>query len=391
MKFATTTFAFCVAALLALGMTMLYSASMLDPVRASRSLEASQVGAQFLKMQLIWCGLGLIGCIMAANLDYGRLKKFSWPLLILSIVLLALVLLPQVGIKINGAKRWLGFGHFRFQPSEFAKIALLIFLAYYGEKFRRQMGKFKKGLLIPGLIICIVLILIFLEPDVGNTMLLALVSSFLLLIAGLRLRYFLPPVLLGALALGFFISQDPMRSARIYSWLHLEETKLAKGHQAYQAMIALGNGGWTGLGLGNGRQKLGFIPEHHTDFIFSIIGEELGLIATLGVVFTFVVMVICGFFIASRARDPFGLLLGSGITLMIGIQAFINIGVVTGVLPNKGMPLPFISYGGSNLLMLLCAVGIMLNIARHSVERERIKTSKNPFVEFREISEPQKV
>ncbi|MGI8965338.1 MAG: FtsW/RodA/SpoVE family cell cycle protein, partial [Limisphaerales bacterium] len=279
----------------------------------------------------------------------------------------------------------------RFQPSELAKITLLIFLAYYGEKFRRQMGKFKKGLLIPGLVICFVLILIFLEPDVGNTMLLAVVSSFLLLIAGLRLRYFLPPVLLGALALGFFIAQDPMRSARIYSWLHLEETKLAKGHQAYQAMIALGSGGWTGLGLGNGRQKLGFIPEHHTDFIFSIIGEELGLIATLGVVFTFVVMAICGFFIAARARDPFGLLLGSGITLMIGIQAFINIGVVTGVLPNKGMPLPFISYGGSNLLMLLCAVGIMLNIARHSVERERIKTSKNPFVEFREISETQKV
>jgi cell division protein FtsW len=159
-----------------------------------------------------------------------------------------------------------------------------------------------------------------------------------------------------------------MRSERIYSWLHLEETRRDKGLQAYQAMIALGSGGLTGKGLGDGRQKLGFVPEHHTDFIFSIIGEELGLIATLLVVAAFVVIVFCGVHIAWNASDTFGLLLGSGLTFLIGLQAFVNVGVVTSALPNKGLPLPFISYGGSNLVMMLMSVGLLLSIARHARE-----------------------
>jgi cell division protein FtsW len=157
-----------------------------------------------------------------------------------------------------------------------------------------------------------------------------------------------------------------MRIRRIFSWLYLEENKAGVGYQAYQAMIALGAGGLTGLGLGNGRQKLGFVPEHHTDFIFSIIGEELGLIATLLVVLAFVLIMLCGLVISLNARDTFGLLLGSGITFLIGFQAFINIGVVTSALPNKGLPLPFISYGGSNLLIMLACVGLLLSIARQS-------------------------
>jgi cell division protein FtsW len=157
-----------------------------------------------------------------------------------------------------------------------------------------------------------------------------------------------------------------MRHKRIFSWLYLEESKSGVGYQAYQAMLALGAGGWFGLGLGNGRQKLGFVPEDHTDFIFSIIGEELGLIATLLVIVAFVAIVICGIYIAMNSRDTFGLLLGSGVTFLIGLQAFINIGVVTSALPNKGLPLPFISYGGSNLLMMLASVGLLLSIARKS-------------------------
>jgi cell division protein FtsW len=160
--------------------------------------------------------------------------------------------------------------------------------------------------------------------------------------------------------------RDPMRAKRIFSWLYLEEHKSDVGYQAYQAMLALGAGGWTGLGLGNGRQKLGFVPEHHTDFILSIIGEELGLIATLLVVVAFLAVIICGICIALNSRDTFGLLLGSGISFLIGYQAFINIGVVTSALPNKGLALPFISYGGSNLLMMLTCVGILLSIARQA-------------------------
>jgi cell division protein FtsW len=232
------------------------------------------------------------------------------------------------------------------------------------------MPLWKRGILIPGLLIGLTVGLIFKEPDVGNALVLATVSGVLLLIAGIRLKYFLPPVLAVAVGVGVFIYHNPMRSERIYSWLHLEETKRNKGHQAYEAMVALGSGGLTGKGLGDGRQKLGFVPEHHTDFIFSIIGEELGLVATALVIVAFIAIVFCGTFIAMNARDTFGLLLGAGITFLIGLQAFINIGVVTSALPNKGLPLPFISYGGSNLLAMLASVGLLLNIARQARESD---------------------
>jgi cell division protein FtsW len=169
------------------------------------------------------------------------------------------------------------------------------------------------------------------------------------------------------------------------AWIHPEANKEGVGYQAYQAMIALGSGGLWGLGLGNGRQKLGFVPEHHTDFIFSIIGEELGLIATLCVVALFIGLVFCGVYIARRSNDTFGFLLGAGITFMIGLQAFINMGVVTSLLPNKGMPLPFISYGGSNLLLTLIAVGLLLSVARFAVEPPKRKV--NPFETAHEFAE----
>jgi cell division protein FtsW len=163
-----------------------------------------------------------------------------------------------------------------------------------------------------------------------------------------------------------------MRMKRIFSWWNLEQHKEGVGYQAYQAMIALGSGGWTGLGLGNGRQKLGFVPEDHTDFIFSIIGEELGLAATLLVVLAFVVIAICGIYIALNSRDTFGFLLAAGVTFLISLQAAINIGVVTSALPNKGLPLPFISYGGSNLLAMFTCVGILFSVARHAHMRGKI-------------------
>ena len=361
MKVAVTILVFCVAALLALGMVMLYSSSM------------AQVGAHYLVKQLVGCALGIAMCLTAAVLDYRRLKRFAWPLFALAVILLAMVFLPHIGIRRNGAARWLGYGKTSlFQPSEFAKLALVIMLAWYCERFQRQMPTFRRGMVIPGLFIALVLGLIFKEPDVGNMMLLATVSGVVLLIGGIRMRYFLPPVILGALAVGLFIYYNPMRSERVYSWLHLEETKQAKGLQAYQAMIALGSGGLTGKGLGDGRQKLGYVPEHHTDFIFSIIGEELGLIATLLVVAAFVAIITSGIYIAMNACDTFGFLLGVGTTFLIGLQAFINIGVVTGALPNKGLPLPFISYGGSNLMIMLASVGVLLSIARQAREAEGV-------------------
>jgi cell division protein FtsW len=227
------------------------------------------------------------------------------------------------------------------------------------------MPKWKRGIFIPVLFISVVLGLVFVEPDRGTTILLAAVSGTMLLIAGVRWRFILPPIIASVAALIVSIYLDHMRIKRVLSWLNLEESKSGVGYQAYQAMLALGAGGWSGLGLGSGRQKLGgFVPEHHTDFIYSVIGEELGLVATLLVIVAFIAVVICGLYIASQAPDTFGFLLGSGITFLIGFQAFINIGVVTSALPNKGLPLPFISYGGSNLLMMLTGVGLLLSIAR---------------------------
>jgi cell division protein FtsW len=353
MKTAITILVFCVAGLLALGMVMLYSSSMVE------------AGAHFMIMQLTWCGLGLCGCLAAAAIDYKWLKKIAWPLLAAAIALLMLVLVPHIGLKVGGARRWLGYGGLRFQSSELAKLALIIALAWYGDHFQRQMTTWKRGILIPALFIGVVLGLIFVEPDRGTTILLGVVSGTMLVIAGVRWKYIVPPVCTAFVGLALSLWHDPMRARRIFSWLNLEDSKSDVGYQAYQAMLALGVGGWTGRGLGNSRQKLGFIPEHHTDFILAVIGEELGLIATLLVILAFVAIVVCGIYIALNSRDTFGLLLGSGITFLIGMQAFINIGVVTSALPNKGLPLPFISYGGSNLMIMLIAVGLLLSIARH--------------------------
>jgi cell division protein FtsW len=373
MKVAVTILAFCVTSLLALGLVMLYSSSM------------TQVGAHYLMMQLIWCVFGFILCISAASLDYQLLKKYAWPIFIVAVILLMLVLVPHIGRKINGARRWFDLHGVRFQPSELGKIALIIALAWYGDRFQRRMPTFKWGIVFPVAIIGMILGLIFVEPDRGTTILLAAVSGAMLLLAGVQWKFIIPPVILAIVGLVVSILHDPMRMKRIFSWLDLEQNKDGVGYQAYQAMIALGSGGWNGLGLGNGRQKLGFVPEHHTDFIFSIIGEELGLVATLLVIVAFVVVALCGLYIALHARDTFGTLLATGITLLISLQAAINIGVVTSALPNKGLPLPFISYGGSNLLAMLTCVGILLSVARQatpskvSVSDFVSKSNDNPF------------
>ena len=350
-----------------------------------------QVGPHYLIVQLIWCGLGLVLCIAAAAIDYHLLRKLAWPLIIAAVLLLALVFVPHFGIRRNGANRWLGYGHFSLQPSEFAKLALIILLSWYGERYQRQMGTWKRGILIPGLLIALVLGLIFREPDRGTTILLASVSGVMLLIAGVRWRLILPPVFIALVGLGLSLWHDQMRQKRIFSWLHLEEHKQGVGYQAYQAMLGLGSGGISGLGLGNGRQKLGFLPEHHTDFIFSVIGEELGLMATALILVAFAAVLFCGIYISLRAPDSFGLLLGSGIIFLVGLQAFINIGVVTSALPNKGLPLPFISYGGSNLLIMLTGVGLLLGIARQARapgllhgrtpedEPAALRSHRNPF------------
>ena len=354
MKYASTTLVFIVSALLALGLVMLYSTTMFHR------------GTSFWGAQLLWCLIGIVVCGITAKLDYQLLKKMSLPMLIIAFILLVAVLIPGVGMKINGARRWLQLPGTTFQPSEFAKIALIIALAHYCERKGRKMDSFKYGMLFPSLTIGLFLVLIFLEPDWGSTVLIAAVCGLMLFLAGTKLRYIAIPVITLVPAAVYLLSQNTVRLNRIMSWLDPEGTKQGVGYQAWQSMIALGSGGSTGLGLGNGRQKLGFVPEHQTDFIFSVIGEELGLIATMAVVVAFVLFVFCGAYISLKSSDIFGFLLGSGLTLLVGFQAFINIGVVTSTLPNKGLPLPFISRGGTNLVVMLFCVGVLLSIARFS-------------------------
>ena len=354
MRYATNTLAVCVAGLLALGIVMLYSAGM------------AQTGARYLTMQLVWGGLGIAVCFVAAAVDYRLLKKVAWPLFAITVVMLLLVLIPGVGIMKNGARRWFDLGPMNFQPSELAKITLIIIIAAWAESQARRMREFKYGLLIPGGMIALTLGLVFLEPDFGTTMLMTVVAGIMLLVAGTNWKHIVPPLAAAAGAITIAIMNDPVRLKRIMAFLHPEQHREGVGFQAYQAMLALGSGGSTGLGLGNGRQKLGFVPEHHTDFIFSVIGEELCVVASLAVVIAFMAIVVCGLYIAWNARDRFGMILGTGITVLIGLQAFINIGVVTSALPNKGLPLPFISYGGSSMVMMLGSVGILLSIASYS-------------------------
>ena len=379
MKVAVTTLAFCVTSLLALGLVMLYSSSMVMVDKHTHS----EIGAHMLQMQLLWCVLGFIACVFLASLDYEVLKKFALPVFVGSLFMAALVFVPHLGINLNGAHRWIRLPGATFQPSEIVKIALIVMLAWYGDYSQRKMNTFKRGIIIPGFIIAVALGLIFIEPDRGTTILLAAVSGTMLMIAGVRWLHVIPPVLGAAGALVFSLTHDSMRSGRINAWLHPEAHANGVALQAEQAKIAIGSGGLTGLGLGDGMQKHGFLPEIQSDFIFANIGEELGLVATLLVVLAFLVITICGLFIALRARDQFGCLLAVGITSLISYQAIINIGVVTSLLPNKGLALPFISAGGSSLLAMMMGVGILLSVARQAVPAKisasDFVTNDNPF------------
>ncbi|GIX49926.1 MAG: putative lipid II flippase FtsW [Limisphaera sp.] len=369
MRVAATIVVFCVLMLLMLGLVMLYSSSM------------SQAGSYFLLRQLCWCGVGLALGGWLAWVDYLHWRRWVWVLYGLAVALLILVLVPGIGLKINGARRWLGLGDLRVQPSELAKPVLILTLAWFGDQRARSLATLR-GIWKPGLCVAAVVALVFLEPDVGTAVLLACLAGALLLVGGAPLRWVISAGLCVAVLVGWFVWQDPVRARRLLAWWALEESKLESGFQPYQAMLALGSGGWTGLGLGNGRQKLGFVPEHHTDFIFAIIGEELGLVGTLSVVVLFALLVGAGFWIALRAREPFGMLVATGATVWIGLQAAINMAVVTSLLPNKGLPLPFISYGGSSLLAALCGVGLLLSVARRAQPRSvrRRLGRRNPFL-----------
>ncbi len=347
------------------GVIMVYSASAV--VAGDRFAD----GFHYLKRQGLFVVVGFLLMSFAMFFDYRHLRKVAVPFLLFSIGLLALILFPGMGREINGAVRWFHFGGISFQPSELAKLALIIYMAHSLTKKEQKIKSFKLGFLPYMLVLTTMLLLILMEPDLGSAMVLAAVGILIMIIAGVKLRYLFTIVLMMVPFLYFAIMNVPYRRERILAFLNPWNAPDSYGYQIIQSQIAFEAGGLWGQGLGEGKQKLFYLPEAHTDFVFSIVGEELGFIGVLVVISMFLLLIIQGFRIALNTEDAFGRYLAFGLTVLLGLEAFLNIAVVLGMLPPKGMALPFLSYGGSSLVCSLLAVGILLNISSRSKEAKK--------------------
>lgn len=347
--------------LTSIGILVVFSAS------APGALKTFGTPYYYLERQLIWTFLGLILMAITSRIDYWRYTRGIVPLFGITVVLLLLVLVPHIGIDINGSRRWLGAGPILLQPSELAKLAMVLLFARLFSLHGDRLRDLWKGV-IPHLgLATIVFALVLAEPDLGTTIALSGTFFVMLFVAGARRRHLLG---LGSAALpvlGAAIVVAPYRLERVTAFIDPWKHPLSSGFHTIQGLLALGSGGILGLGLGASRQALGFLPEAYTDFAFAILGEELGLIGTVSVVGLFLLLAWRGYRIAMRSPDLFGSLLATGITTMLALQAGINIGVVTDTLPVTGITLPFISYGGSSLVLSMAGIGILLNISRHTV------------------------
>jgi cell division protein FtsW len=321
----------------------------------------------FIKRQAIWFGVGLVVCIFAALTDYHLWQRTWWLWFAVALVVLALCYVPHIGMRLNGSRRWIGWGPITVQPSELAKVAVIFFLAAWFSRYEKTDRKLLPGFILPLAIISLPAVLVLGEVDLGTTALIGTTAFVVMFIAGASPLWLGAVSLTGLGSLLIVATQISERMGRLSAFLHPQLFKEDAGLQQMQALIAWGSGGMEGLGLGNGRQKMLYLPYAHTDFIFPIVGEELGLRFSLLVVFLFVVIIVCGTMIALHAKDRFGLLLGCGVVSLLALQAAVNIGVTTSLLPNKGLPLPFISYGGSNLVACMFGIGVLLNIYRQGI------------------------
>ncbi|KPV45406.1 stage V sporulation protein E [Alicyclobacillus ferrooxydans] len=347
--------------LLAIGLMMVHSAS------SVLSEQKFNDPFYYAKRQLMWAVLGIVAMILAANYDYHKLRTLAPKLMIAGFLALVLVLIPGVGSNRGGSQAWLGIGSFGIQPSEFAKLALIVFLAHYLADAKDKMDSFWKGFVPPLSMALVAVLLIMLEPDLGQSVVIMGTTIILLFAAGARWRHLSSLFGAGLVAFAGLVAVAPYRMDRIVAFLDPWKYPLDEGYQIIQSLYALGSGGLIGLGLGHSQQKFLYLPEPQTDFVFSILGEELGFLGGATVLALFAVLVWRGFRCAMFARDEFGSLLAAGITGMIAVQVLINVGVVTGSIPATGITLPFISFGGSSLTLMLTGVGILLNISRQSV------------------------
>jgi len=345
--------------LMAFGALMIYSStSVVTPLFAKKKITEFY----YFKRHLFTMILGSLALLITYRLKPSFLKKISVPLLVFSFVLLLLVFLPYVGVTAGGARRWIRLWPTTFQPSELVKLAMVIFLAKYmsaAEYSTEHFSSFAK----PVMVMAIFQVVFLKQPDFGATMSLALLTFGMLFISGMRLRY-LASVLLLATPLIYKLLMEPYRLRRITSFLDPWKDPQGSGFQLIQSFISIGSGGITGLGLGESKQKLSFLPASHTDFIFCLVGEELGLIGATLVIALFLMLFLRGITVANRSRNNFQYYLAYGLTMMISIQVLINFAVVTGMVPTKGLPLPFMSYGGSALLVNMAAIGLLLRISK---------------------------
>jgi cell division protein FtsW len=344
----------CVLSLSILGITVLFSASV--------SLKSDPYF--YLTKQVFWFVLATAACLGVSRLNLEDARRHVWVFAGICVVGLLLVLIPGLGIEVKGSRRWLGFGPARLQISEFAKLAMVFGLAHYLALNQTRIRELGHGFVAPLVWISLFAGLILLEPDFGTAALAFTIGVTLLFLAGTRLQYLLSAFLGAAAVLTVAVMHNPNRLARFTAFLDVEGNKRGGTYQLWQAILAFAAGGVDGVGLGQGRQQNSFLPEVHTDFIFAVIGEELGLVFTLSVVVLFTVIFIAGLLHLRKAPNLFQFLLVTGCLLLITLQALINLGVVTGCLPTKGMSLPFISAGGSNLLLMGILVGVFLNTQR---------------------------
>ncbi|AOS46407.1 Lipid II flippase FtsW [Lacunisphaera limnophila] len=344
----------CVAALVSIGLVVLFSAS--SPIKGGPYA--------YLYKQLIFLALAIGAGWLVAIADLEQTRRFAWIAAAISLALLVLVLIPQIGISVKGSRRWLNLGFTRLQVSEFAKLALVFSLAHYLALNQSKLHDLWRGFVIPGAWTGLFAVLVILEPDFGTAFLLGTIGLVMLFLAGARLKFLLPAIGSALVLFALLVWQNPVRLRRITSFMDIEANRGDGAYQLWQAILAFAAGGVDGVGLGQGRQQNSFLPEAHTDFIFAIMGEEMGLIFTLTVVALFVTIFVAGLMHVRRAPNLFQFLLVTGCLLLICLQAIINLGVVTGMLPTKGMSLPFISAGGSNLLLMGLLVGVIINTQR---------------------------
>jgi cell division protein FtsW len=346
-----------VLSLVSLGLVMVYSAS---AVMAQDKLGDS---LYFLHRHLLAAGIGVVAMAVGMKVGWRRLARLAYPLLLVTLVLLVLVLIPGIGTTVGGARRWIRLPGFGLQPAEVAKFAWVVYLSYSLAKKREKVATFSVGFL-PHLLLCGVLVgLCMLQPDFGSSVLLVFLLFALLFAAGTKVSYLVGSVLL-ALPLAYAaIATSPYRMKRVLAFLDPWAHRHDIGYQVAESLMSIGSGGLTGLGLGDGRQKLFFLPEAHTDFIFAIIGEELGLLGVAVLVGLYALIIWRGIRASLAAPEAFGTYLGLGLTSIIAVQAAVNMCVAMGLLPTKGLTLPFVSYGGSSLVVLMGAAGVLLSLS----------------------------